>query len=184
MAGFVRQSAANIQAGQPITAAPLNAEFNALQAAFSGSTGHTHDGGVGNGPKISLTTGTAGVLPIANGGTNATTDTAARTSLFGISTTVDNTVPRFNGITGAIQTSGVVITDANDMSGIVGLDQSSLSLGQASSFSFHNDIDTAFVRVAGVVLTLRLRRGLLLLLTYYLLICRMRLLLGSSITLA
>ncbi|QIG73090.1 putative phage tail fiber protein [Rhizobium phage RHph_N3_19] len=78
-AGYTRQSAAEIQTGEIVQAAPLNAEFNQLQSAFDGSTGHSHDGTVGEGPKISLTSSITGVLPVVNGGiagihkTNATT---------------------------------------------------------------------------------------------------------------
>jgi microcystin-dependent protein len=78
-AGYTRQSAADIQTGEIIEAAPINAEFNQLQSAFDGTTGHTHDGTIGEGPKISLTSSITGVLPVANGGTgginkiNATT---------------------------------------------------------------------------------------------------------------
>ncbi len=80
MAGYTRQSAASIVALAEITAAPLNAEFNQIQTAF-GVGGHTHDGTAGNGPKVSLTTSVSGTLPVANGGTNATTASDARTSL-------------------------------------------------------------------------------------------------------
>lgn len=52
MAGYTRQSEASIQPGEDITAAPLNAEFDAVEDAFNGTTGHTHDGTTGNGPKI------------------------------------------------------------------------------------------------------------------------------------
>jgi len=52
MAGYVRQSAASIITGETVTAAPLNAEFNQLVAAFHATTGHTHDGSTGGGPKI------------------------------------------------------------------------------------------------------------------------------------
>lgn len=71
MTGYVRQSTANIIAGQDITALPLANEFNALEAAFNSSTGHTHDGTTGNGPLINLTASVVGVLPVANGGTGA-----------------------------------------------------------------------------------------------------------------
>lgn len=77
--GYTRQSAAEIQTGEIIEAAPINAEFNQLQNAFDSSVGHTHDGTIGEGPKISLTSSVSGVLPVANGGlgginkTNATT---------------------------------------------------------------------------------------------------------------
>ena len=66
--GYTRQSAADIVTGANITAAPLNAEFNAIQSAFNSSTGHSHDGTSGEGPLIDLTAAITGVLPVANGG--------------------------------------------------------------------------------------------------------------------
>jgi hypothetical protein len=65
---YTRQSAASIITGAIVQAAPLNDEFNALQSAFDGSTGHSHDGTTGEGQKISLTSSITGVLPVANGG--------------------------------------------------------------------------------------------------------------------
>ena len=50
MAGYTRQAAANIVTGGVIDAADFNAEYNAIEAAFNASTGHTHDGTTGNGP--------------------------------------------------------------------------------------------------------------------------------------
>jgi len=69
MAGYTRQSAASIVNGTAITAAPLNAEFNQLLAAFHATTGHTHTGATGDGTKIPLATSVSGFLPAANGGT-------------------------------------------------------------------------------------------------------------------
>lgn len=71
MAGYTRQSAATIIAGANVTAAIFNAEFNQLQAAFNGTTGHGHSGGTGDGPKLILTAAASvsGILPLANGGT-------------------------------------------------------------------------------------------------------------------
>lgn len=66
--GYTRQSAAEIQTGEVIEAAPLNAEFNQLQSAFDSTVGHTHDGTVGEGPRINLANSVTGVLPVANGG--------------------------------------------------------------------------------------------------------------------
>lgn len=76
MVGYVRQSVAEIQDGEEVVATPLNNEFNAIRDAFSGTTGHTHNGTTGNGPKINLTTSVAGLLPVINGGIGdlATTD--------------------------------------------------------------------------------------------------------------
>lgn len=55
--GYIRQSAGSIVTGAVIRAAHFNAEFNQLQAAFSGATGHDHSGGAGEGPIISPTGG-------------------------------------------------------------------------------------------------------------------------------
>jgi len=52
MAGYTRQATANIATGAVIDAADFNAEYNAIEAAFNASTGHTHDGTTGNGPPI------------------------------------------------------------------------------------------------------------------------------------
>lgn len=75
MAGYTRQSSANIVTGEIIRAASLNLEFDTLQTAFSAGSGHTHDGTTGSGPKILLTgaNGVSGILPAANGGTGSST---------------------------------------------------------------------------------------------------------------
>ena len=77
MAGYIRQSVADIINGANITAPPLNAEFNQLAAAFHGTSGHTHDGGTGNGPKIDLTTSISGYLPAVHGGVGGRNNTTA-----------------------------------------------------------------------------------------------------------
>ena len=44
MAGYTRQSASTIVPTAVVRSAPVNAEFNALLAAFNSTTGHKHDG--------------------------------------------------------------------------------------------------------------------------------------------
>lgn len=68
MAGYTRQSVADIINGANITAPPLNAEFNQLSAAFNATTGHIHDGSTGNAPRIPLGTSVSGYLLQENGG--------------------------------------------------------------------------------------------------------------------
>jgi hypothetical protein len=68
MAGYTRQSAAQIYNGADITAPPLNAEFNKLEDTFDGLTGHSHDGTTGQAPKINLATSVSGYLPPQHGG--------------------------------------------------------------------------------------------------------------------
>ena len=54
MAGYSRQSVADIIANAVIKAAPVNAEFNAIRDAFSFSVGHKHDGSSTEGAYIPL----------------------------------------------------------------------------------------------------------------------------------
>ena len=68
MAGYTRQSAPDIINGAEVTAPPLIAEFNQIQSAFDGTSGHSHDGSTGNSPKINLQTSVSGYLLPANGG--------------------------------------------------------------------------------------------------------------------
>lgn len=79
MAGYTRQSVADIINGANITAPPLNAEFNQLASAFDLNTGHSHDGTTGNAPKIDLDTSVAGYLPVINGGVGGRNNTTATT---------------------------------------------------------------------------------------------------------
>lgn len=81
MTGYIRQSSGNIVSAAVIRAADINAEFNQLQSAFDAATGHTHDGSTGESQEIDLTTSIVNEVPILNGGTNATTESGARTNL-------------------------------------------------------------------------------------------------------
>ena len=54
MAGYTRQSSADITAGATVRAAPINAELNQVLDAFSNTTGHKHDGSTAEGPVIGL----------------------------------------------------------------------------------------------------------------------------------
>jgi hypothetical protein len=83
--GYTRQSSSAIQTGQPVSAPPLTAEFDALQAAFDTGSGHDHTGSVpGDGQKISLTTAVVGILPLANGGVGVNASTTDITLTHGI----------------------------------------------------------------------------------------------------
>ena len=54
MAGYSRQSAADIIANAVIKAAPVNAEYNAIRDAFAFSGGHKHDGSSTEGAYVPL----------------------------------------------------------------------------------------------------------------------------------
>lgn len=79
--GYVRVHSGDIVTGAVVEAAFFNDEYDLLRDAFNAVTGHDHNGSAGCGAPIALATATTGVLPIANGGTNAATAAAARTSL-------------------------------------------------------------------------------------------------------
>lgn len=54
-------------------------------------------------------------VAVADGGTGSSTAAAARTALFGVSTTTDESIARYDGTTGALQASGVTVSDTNDI---------------------------------------------------------------------
>ena len=54
MAGYIRQSTADIIPTATVRAAPINAEYNALRDAFAASGGHKHDGTTGEGEYVPL----------------------------------------------------------------------------------------------------------------------------------
>ena len=130
MTGYTRQSIADIVPGADVDAAPLNDEFNALQDAFNSTTGHSHDGSSGNGPKVGLTTSVSGVLPIANGGTNAPNASDARTNLgLAIGTNVqayDAGLQSISGLTTAA--NNMIYTTALDVYATTSLTSAARSL--------------------------------------------------------
>ncbi len=52
MAGYTRQSSAEIVTGGTIAAADLNAEYNQVETAFNATSGHSHNGTAGEGAPI------------------------------------------------------------------------------------------------------------------------------------
>ena len=80
MAGYTRQSAPDIINGAEVTAPPLIAEFNQIQSAFDGTSGHSHDGSTGNSPKINLGTSVSNYLLPANGGVGGLNNNTATTN--------------------------------------------------------------------------------------------------------
>jgi len=69
--GYTRNDTSNnIADGNVINASDLDGEFDAVQAAFNGTTGHSHDGTSGEGPQID----TAGIAADAIDGTKIADD--------------------------------------------------------------------------------------------------------------
>lgn len=124
--GYVRNdSANNIADGNVINAADLDGEFDAVQAAFNASTGHSHDGTTGEGPQITsagLAAGAVTAAAIANDsialGTKTTGNYVAAGAVSGV------------GLSGSASAEGATFTvtsnatDANTASTIVARDAS------------------------------------------------------------
>jgi hypothetical protein len=124
--GYIRNDTANnIADGNVIDAADLDGEFDAIQSAFNGSTGHSHDGTSGEGPLITsagLAAGAVTASAIANDsialGTKTTGNYVADGAVSGV------------GLTGSASAEGATFTvtsnatDANTASTIVARDAS------------------------------------------------------------
>lgn len=115
--GYVRQESGNIVTDNTIEASHFNNEYNALESAFNAASGHCHDGSVGNGQPIPLTSAVTGVLPLANGGTNSATAAGARTNLgLAIGTNVQAFDAGLGSIAGLTTAANQMIyTTANDV---------------------------------------------------------------------
>jgi len=124
--GYIRNDTANnIADGNVIDAADLDGEFDAIQSAFNGSTGHSHDGTSGEGPLITsagIAAGAVTASAIANDsialGTKTTGNYVADGAVSGV------------GLTGSASAEGATFTvtsnatDANTASTIVARDAS------------------------------------------------------------
>lgn len=76
MVGYVRQDITDqISNGSTVDAVPLDSEFDAITAAFSAVSGHTHSGGVGGGSPITVVGPTQDIVASANSLTPKTDDT-------------------------------------------------------------------------------------------------------------
>jgi hypothetical protein len=114
--GYTRNDTANnIADGNVINASDLDGEFDAIQAAFNASTGHSHDGTTGEGPQI----GTGGIADNAvTLGTKTTGNYVATGAVSGV------------GLSGSASAEGATFTvtsnatDANTASTIVARDAS------------------------------------------------------------
>ena len=87
--GYTRRSIADIVNGENITAPPINAEYNAIETAFDGTDGHSHDGSLGNAPKINLVGSITGYLPTVHGGVGGKNKTDATANPTGLDDTDD-----------------------------------------------------------------------------------------------
>jgi len=87
--GYTRRSIADIVNGENITAPPINAEYNAIETAFDGADGHSHDGSLGNAPKINLVGSITGYLPAVHGGVGGKNKLDATSNPVGLDDTDD-----------------------------------------------------------------------------------------------
>lgn len=138
--GYTRQSTADIVDELDITAAPLNNEFNAIKDSFDGSSGHSHDGTLGEGPRIKLTSGVSGILPVDNGGTGSGSITGARANLL-LTPGVD--VQRFDA---GLNSIAGLTTTANQMLYTTTIDTYGVTTLTPFARTFLDDVDAQAVR--------------------------------------
>lgn len=88
-----------------------------LPGTYEAISGQTIEAQQHNDPLEDLESDMNAARPVVAGGTGATTAAGARTNLLGsgVATTVDNTIPRFDGVTGALQTSTASIDDSGNL---------------------------------------------------------------------
>lgn len=119
MTGYSRQDTANnIANGNVINADDLDSEFNAIEGAFNGTSGHTHDGSAGGGAPITkvgpaqdIVVSTTQALPKANNTIDlGSAATQFKDAYFDGTVTTDNLVVD----EGVSITGGITITGAID----------------------------------------------------------------------
>jgi len=158
MTGYVRQdSSDNIATGNTIDAAPLDAEFDAIQEAFNASTGHTHDGETGEGapilvigPAQDFVADTNALAPKTDSTYTLGTASLAWSDIFTDSINLGGT---------AITATAVQLNDLGDFAGIFTLPSTDGTNGQvlatngSGTLSFQDNPDTTYTAGTGLDLT-------------------------------
>lgn len=155
MTGYVRQDTVNnISTGSVVDADDLDGEFNALEAAFGNSTGHTHDGSVGNGapvtvigPSQEVIVNTAAVLPKYNDTYDIGTSVAKFKNVHLSGEVSANTVTAAAGLTGTL--TGSLVGNASTATTLQTARTLSLSGDATGSATFNGSAD-ATITVAVV----------------------------------
>lgn len=109
--GYSRQSSSEIAAGQPISAAPLDDEFDAIEAAFNETTGHNHDGTAQGGAKVTP----AALASLGGNGIVVRTDASNFTARSVVGHTGHLTVTNGSGVSGnptiTVDAGGITATE-------------------------------------------------------------------------
>lgn len=158
---YTRQESANITTGNTIEASHFNNEYNAIEAAFNGSTGHSHDGTTGEGPQIPLSTSVTGTLPATNGGTgvsNSNTITlggnVVTAGAFNTSGAYSVTLTATGTTNITLPTTGTIVTDTITTLSSLSITESQISdLGSYITASSTNTLSNKTINTASNTIT-------------------------------
>jgi len=153
--GYTRNDTSNnIADGNVINASDLDGEFDAVQAAFNGTTGHSHDGTSGEGPQIAaggIASNAVTTAKILN--SNVTTAKIANDAVTGDKLANNIQIAGTLGVTGQTTLSTHLNMGDND---IIKLGASSdLQIYHDGSHSYISDVGTGHLILMGGNLFLR-----------------------------
>jgi hypothetical protein len=139
--GYTRNDTANnIADGNVINASDLDGEFDAVQAAFNGTTGHSHDGTSGEGPQIAaggIASNAVTTAKILNG--NVTTDKIANDAVTGDKLANNIQIAGTLGVTGETTLTTHLNMGDNDI----------IKLGASADLQIYHDGNNSFIKDAG-----------------------------------
>src|SRR6056300_1660986 len=146
--GYTRNDTPNnIADGNVINASDLDGEFDAIQTAFNGSTGHSHDGTTGEGPQIA----TAGLAD------NAVTTVKITHASVTLAKMAANSIDSDQYVDGSIDTAHIAddaVTSAKldtniqiaGTLGVTGVSSFANGTNSAPSLTFASDTNTGIYR--------------------------------------
>lgn len=145
--GYVRNDTSNnISDGNIVNASDLDGEFDAIQSAFNATTGHSHDGSIGEGPQIAAAGLATGAVTEAKIATGAVTNTKIANNAVTLGTQTTG-----NYVASITAGEGIVVTGSGSENAAVTVaaeDATSLNKGIASFNATDFSVSSGAVSIA------------------------------------